>query len=81
MYSSTICNGHGTCTAEYAGNAYVGLRCECAGELTAVYGPEIHALVERLPQQTRTVHCVPEAPTVRNVRLVPAGVAWLSATM
>ncbi len=29
VYSATICTGHGTCVAEYAGNTYTGLRCEC----------------------------------------------------
>lgn len=33
VYSQTICNGHGSCTTEYAGDAYVGLRCACAGEM------------------------------------------------
>ena len=29
VYSATICTGHGTCVAEYAGDTYTGLRCEC----------------------------------------------------
>jgi hypothetical protein len=29
VYSNTICTGHGTCAAQYAGNTYIGLACEC----------------------------------------------------
>lgn len=32
IYSNTICNGHGTCTAQYARDEYVGLACECVPE-------------------------------------------------
>ncbi len=29
VYSNTICTGHGTCAAQYAGGTYIGLACEC----------------------------------------------------
>lgn len=32
IYSGTICTGHGTCAAEYAGDSYVGLTCICSPE-------------------------------------------------
>ena len=56
---------------------------DCAASVpvkTVVYGPEIHVPARKRVWRMRTVHSVLEAPMVRNARLVPVGVAWLSAT-
>lgn len=37
IYSSTVCGGHGTCAAAYAGDAYSHLQCECNPEGDAAF--------------------------------------------